>query len=55
MSATEFLPGTGRWRAAPEGPQARSAEDGATLAMLAPLHHAATRRGLPPRAGEELR
>jgi len=46
VHALEIRPGTGRWQ-----PQA----DGgvrATLASLAPLHHAA--HGLPPRSGEEL-
>ena len=45
-----FLPGTGRGTM-------RSMVEGAHLSMLAalaPLHHAASRRGPPPRSGEDL-
>ena len=50
MSAPKILPGTGRGTM-------RSMVEGArlsALATLAPLHRAASRRGPPPRSGEDL-
>ncbi len=49
--ALQFLPGTGRWQAA-------GLAEGAHLfasSAVGPLHHAASRRGPPPRSGEDLR
>ena len=50
MGAVQFLPGTGRGTMPQHGGGAAASAGPEGL----PLHHAASRRGPPPRAGEEL-
>jgi tRNA (guanine37-N1)-methyltransferase len=49
----KLLPDPGRWQAQPHGGAVTEGSGGATLAALAPLHHAA--HGSPPPEGEDLR